>query len=181
MFWFKKGGSFDHHIYYILARDLDSQYEYKDKNKEIDNLQKELNSLKVLDQVRDKYISDFNNKYSTNISKDDTKLDLSNKNIKNDGLKMLSRINFTNLKELNLSKNELSSFKCLHESNLKNLEVLKLDNNRINSIEVLPYLNCLKLKEIDLNNNKLSNIDSLENLLMIWKLLIFEIIIMIKN
>lgn len=149
----------------ILARDLDSQYEYKDKNKEIDNLQKELNSLKVLDQVRDKYISDFNNKYSTNISKDDTKLDLSNKNIKNDGLKMLSRINFTNLKELNLSKNELSSFKCLHESNLKNLEVLKLDNNRINSIEVLPYLNCLKLKEIDLNNNKLCNIDSLENLI----------------
>ena len=149
----------------ILARDLDSQYEYKDKNKEIENLEKEINSLKSLDQVRDKYIADFNQKYSTNISKNDTKLDLSNKNLKNDGLKMLTRIDFENIKELILSKNDISSFKCLYRCNLKNLEILKLDNNRINSIEVLPHLNCLKLKEIILNDNKLCNIDSLGNLL----------------
>ena len=149
----------------VLARDLDSQYEYKDKNKEIENLQKEINSLKSLDQVRDKYISDFNKKYLTNITKDDTKLNLSNKNLKNEGLKMLTRIDFPNLKELILSNNDISSFKCLHVCNLKNLEILKLDNNRINSIEVLPHLNCLKLKQLILNDNKLCNIESLGNLL----------------
>ena len=88
----------------VLARDLDSQYEYKDKNKEIDSLQKEINSLKSLEQVRNKYISDFNQKYSTSISADDTKIDLTNKNIKNEGLKMFTRINFPNLKELFLVK-----------------------------------------------------------------------------
>ena len=149
----------------VLARDLDSQYEYKDKSKEIENLEKEIDSLKSLEQVRDKYISDFNKKYSINITKDDTKLDLKNKNLKNDGLKMLTRINFPNLKELILSNNDISSFKCLYHSNLKNLEVLKLDNNRVNSIEVLPHLNCLKLKQIILNDNKLCNIEALGNLL----------------
>ena len=103
----------------VLARDLDSLYEYKDKAKEIENLEKEIDSLKSLEQVRDKYISDFNKKYSTNITKDDTKLDLTNKNLKNDGLKMLTRINFPNLKELILSNNDISSFKCLYHSNLK--------------------------------------------------------------
>ncbi len=78
---------------------------------------------------------------------------------------MLTRINFPNLKELILSNNDISSFKCLYECDLKNLEILKLDNNRINSIEVLPHLNCLKLKQLILNDNKLCNIEALGNLL----------------
>ena len=149
----------------IVARDLDAQYEYKDKAKEIDKLEKEIKSLKKLDQVRNKYISDFNSKYSSNISIDDTKIDLTGKQLKNDGLKMLSRIDFPNLKELILSKNDISSFKCLYDCDLKNLEILKLDHNRINSVEVFPHLSCLKLKEIDLNENKLTNIDALEKVI----------------
>ena len=145
----------------IVARDLD----YRDKTKEIDKLEKEIKSLKNLDQVRNKYISDFNSKFSSNISKDDTKIDLTNKKLKNDGLKMLSRINFPNLKELILSKNDISSFKCLQDCDIKNLEILKLDHNRINSIEVFPHLPFQKLKEIYLNENKLTNIEPLEKLI----------------
>ena len=149
----------------IVARDLDSQYVYINKNKQIEELQKQLNDLITLDQVRDKYINEFNNKYFTNIKKDDVEIDLSGKNIKDDGLKLLSKINFDNLKNLILSNNDLTSFKCLMNSTFTKLEILKLDNNRINSIEVLPYLKCFTLKEIHLNNNKLCNIDSLGKLL----------------
>lgn len=149
----------------ILSRDLDSQYEYLDKKKEIENLKNEINSLKKLDQVRDKFIKDFNAKYGMNITKNDEKIDLTGKKIKNEGLQKFSRIELPNLKVLILSNNDISSFKCLKDSNLKNLEILKLDNNRINSVEVVPSLSCVKLKELYLNENKICNIDAFNNIL----------------
>ena len=144
-----------------VRRDLDSQYEYRDKGKMIQELKAVIDSLKKFDQVRDKLLEDFNKKYSTNITKDDTKIDLSGKNLKNDGLKEFCRINLENIKELIISKNDLTSIKCLYDANLTKLEILKADGNRINSVEILPFLKCFKLKELHLNDNKLCNIESL--------------------
>ena len=69
-----------------------------------------------------------------------------------------------NIKELNISKNNITSIKFLYEMNLDNLEILKAEENRINSIEILPFLKCPKLKEIHLNDNKLCNIESLSKI-----------------
>ena len=112
----------------IVTRELDAQYTQLDGSQEIENLENKIKSLKNLDQMRNKCISDYNSKFSSNIWKDDTKIDLTGKNLKNDGLKMLSRIDFPNLKDLILSKNDKSSFKWLYICDLKNLEVLKLDH-----------------------------------------------------
>ena len=149
----------------ILARDLDAQYEYKDKKKRIEKLESEIKHLSSIQEVRNYFLSEFNKKFSTNLSMTDTKIDLSNKNIKNDDLELFSRINFPNLKELILSKNDISTFVCLKDTDLKELEVLKVDHNRLNSIEVIPYLKCPKIKELYLNDNKLCNIDALGNLI----------------
>ena len=144
-----------------VSRDLDSQYEYRDKRKDIEELTNVIDDLKKIDQVRDKLLEDFNKKYSTNITKTDTKIDLTGKNIKNEGLRQFCRINLENIKELIISKNDLTSIKCLYQANLNNLEILKADQNRIVSVEVLPHLKCHKLKELYLNDNKLCNIESL--------------------
>ena len=144
-----------------LRRDLDSQFEYRDKKIDIEELKNLFNSVKKIDQVRDHLLEEFNKKFSTNIKKDDTKIDLTEKKLKNDDLKQFCRINLENIKELILSKNDITSIKCLHEANLGNLEILKADNNRINSVEILPHLKCLKLKELHLNDNKLCNVESL--------------------
>ena len=90
-----------------VSRDLDSQYEYRDKRKDIEELNNVIDDLKKLDQVRDKLLEDFNKKYSTNITKTDTKIDLTGKNIKNEGLRQFCRINLENIKELIISKNVL--------------------------------------------------------------------------
>ena len=156
--------------YYIqnvetLRRDLDAQYEYKDKNKDIEELKNVFDGIKKLDQVKNKLLDEFNKKYSTNIKLDDEKIDLTGKNIKNEGLRQFCRINLENIKELIITKNDITSIKCLYEANLYNLEILKADQNRINSIEILPYLKCFKLKKLILNDNKLCNIETLGKLL----------------
>ena len=148
----------------IISRDLESQYEYKDRLKDIEELRNLFNSVKKIDQVRDKLLEEFNKNYSKNISKDDTKIDLSGSNLKNIDLRKFSRINLENIKELNISKNNITSIKFLYEMNLDNLEILKAEENRINSIEILPFLKCPKLKEIHLNDNKLCNIESLSKI-----------------
>ena len=145
----------------IIARDLESQYEYRDKRKDIEELKNLFNSVKKIDQVRDKLLEEFNKKYSKNISKDDTKIDLSGNDLKNEDLRKFSRINLENIKELNISNNNITSIKFLYEMNLENLEIIKADHNMINSIEILPFLKFPKLKELYLNDNKLCNIESL--------------------
>ncbi len=162
----KKFGNNGYYIQNVetVARDLDSQYEYIDKNKRIEELKNCVNDWKKIDQVRDKLLEEFNKKYNTSIKKDDTKIDLTGKNIKTEGLKEFCRINLSNIKELIISKNDITSLKSLYETNLDNLEILKADENRIVSIEILPFLKCFKLKELYLNNNKLCNIESLGQL-----------------
>ncbi len=162
----KKFGNNGYYIQNVetVARDLDSQYEYIDKNKRIEELKNCVKDWKKIDQVRDKLLEEFNKKYNTSIKKDDTKIDLTGKNIKTEGLKEFCRINLSNIKELIISKNDITSLKSLYETNLDNLEILKADENRIVSIEILPFLKCFKLKELYLNNNKLCNIESLGQL-----------------
>ncbi len=163
----KKYGKNGYYIQNVetLRRDLDAQYEYKDKNKDIEELKNVFNGIKKLDQVKNKLLDEFNKKYSTNIKLDDEKIDLTGKNIKNEGLRQFCRINLENIKELIITKNDITSIKCLYEANLNNLEILKADQNRINSIEILPYLKCFKLKKLILNDNKLCNIETLGKLL----------------
>ena len=146
----------------IVRRDLDSQYEYRDKLKEVEDLNKFINDIKKIEQVRDKLLDEFNKKYETNISINDTKVDLSGKNLKKEDLNNFCRINLENIKELDISNNDITSIKCLYNANLNNLEILKANNNRINSVEIFPYLKCPKLKELYLNDNKLCNIESLK-------------------
>ena len=162
----KKFGNNGYYIQNVetVARDLDSQYEYIDKNKRIEELKNCINDWKKIGQVRDKLLEEFNKKYNTSIKKDDTKIDLTGKNIKTEGLKEFCRINLSNIKELIISKNDITSLKSLYETNLDNLEILKADENRIVSIEILPFLKCFKLKELYLNDNKLCNIESLGQL-----------------
>ena len=96
-------------------------------DKDIEELKNVFNGIKKLDQVKNKLLDEFNKKYSTNIKLDDEKIDLTGKNIKNEGLRQFCRINLENIKELIITKNDITSIKCLYEANLNNLEILKAD------------------------------------------------------
>ena len=83
-------------------------------------------------------LKEFNNEYKTNIEDIDIReLNFKGKYIENEGLKDLAKINFKELKELNLSYNEISDISVLEKVNFKELKELDLSYNKISDINAL--------------------------------------------
>ena len=119
----------------------------------------------ISDNKNDKNIilNEYNKKYNLDIKDINIeKLDLSSKNIGNEGLEYLSKIEFKKLKNLDLSNNNISNINALKSIKFKNLEILDLSNNKISDIDVLEKVSFKGLKELNLNNNKITNINILE-------------------
>ena len=97
--------------------------------------------------------------WESDLRKQKCSLNLSNKNISDiNDIKGLE--NLGHLKELNLSKNQISRMMGLEK--LKKLEVLDLSENSISNIENLN--NLINLRAINLSNNNILEIDGLEDL-----------------
>jgi len=87
-------------------------------------------------------LKEFNNKYKTNIEDIDIReLNLYRKNIKNGGLKDLSKIKFKELNKLNLRYNKISDISVLEKVNFKELKELDLISNKLLDISVLAKVN----------------------------------------
>ena len=92
-------------------------------------------------------LQEFNNKYHLNIK--DTKinkLDLGEKELGNEGLNDLCKIEFKELKELYLRYNKISDIKVLEKVKFDKLEKLYLNNNQISEKENETIIKKLKSK-----------------------------------
>jgi len=112
----------------------------------------------------EKSLKEFNEKYNININDNIDELDLSNKNIGNEGLKILSGLNISNIHKLYLYKNDIIDINSLEKVNFEKLEILSLGYNKISDINIFEKIKFKELKELYLNDNNISNIDKLENL-----------------
>ena len=74
----------------------------------------------------------------------------------------LYRIQFTNLKELNLSLNGLSDIGILKILKFEKLEILNYSHNNVSDISALDSINYNNLKQLDLSVNYITDIDILE-------------------
>ena len=93
--------------------------------------------------------------------KEDYILDLSNKNLGDNGIKIL--LNYKNIKELNLSYNKLTNIEVLEDVKFEKLEKLNLSNNDISyRIYILKDVNFKELKELNLSSNHIGHIEDLE-------------------
>ena len=110
------------------------------------------------------YISlkEFNNKYNTDIEDIDIEeLNLSGKIIGNEGLKVLVKIKFKELKKLDLSYNKISDISILEKVDYKKLNKLDLSFNKISDINILEKVDFKELKELYLSYNQISYINIL--------------------
>ena len=128
-------------------------------------------------------LKEFNMKYDLNIDDFDIKeLNIRRKYIRNEGFKYLSKLDFKELINLDLSENEiliytdklkgvnyqklrelyLNVINFLEKENLKQLEKLNLSHNKIFNIDILAKVNFKELKELDLSYNEISIINILE-------------------
>ena len=117
------------------------------KDKEQKN---EIEILNKLNNLENKILFFIKVKLKINITGKEIKLDLSNKNIGNIELNLLSGIQFDNLEDLNLSHNNITDINILKEFNLSKIKRLDLSFNKIN--------------KIDLSFNKMYNIKSINSL-----------------
>ena len=120
------------------------------------------NVEKMIEDEKDD-INKLKKYYDILLSGNEEKLSLKNRNIDDSGLKLLSKIHFKNLKEINLSGNNITDIEPLKNMNLSNLQKLDLSNNKIQSIQALGEIYSPNLKDICLNNNKIEEISPITN------------------
>ena len=89
-------------------------------------------------------------------------LDLSYKYLGNKGQEDLSKIEFKELKQLNLGDNKISDINALEKAKFEKLEILSLGNNGLSDINILEKVNFKELKKLDLYSNDISDISVLE-------------------
>ena len=182
----------EHKTNYSYIRNFEElldKIKLRDKDKEIDEYKRQLEELLSRNDLQNDYLNELNKKYNTELTEQDVEtgeeICLNCKNIDDEGLKLLCKVNFKSIKVLHLSDNNISSleplisapFRQLKElylfgnniSNIeqmehfpfKNLEKLSLGANMIEDISVLSKVPFRKLKILELWENNISNIDVL--------------------
>ena len=138
-----------------------NSYEYNPNNyhymKSIINLGKSIEeeNQNNSNKFKRKSIISLKEKFSISLDGNERILDLRNRNIEDEGLKLMSRIKFKNLKILDISKNNIKNIEPLSYMDLPNLEYLKMNDNKIKDIEPITQINSNRLKEICLTFNSL--------------------------
>ena len=149
-------------------------FHLKSLNNISDSLQREIfrdsNDLKFLlaafnneIEFSNKAIPIFEENAKIKIERDKESLFLSKKNLKDIDIMTLSMIKFNQLKEIDLSENEIIEIEPICNMNLPFLEFLNLSYNNIKNIEPLGELNSKKLKYLFLQNNQIEDIKILND------------------
>lgn len=133
--------------------------ENNNNTKRTENDQKILNKLNDLEQ---KVLHFLNIKLNVNLTGNEKKIDLNNKNIDDSLLILLCSIDFPNLEEINLRENNISNFEPLKD--IKNLKNIDLSFNKIEDITPLKKISesNKEIEKLNLNNNSIYNIDLLK-------------------
>ena len=108
-------------------------------------------------------IKEFNQKFNLKIKDIDIEfLDIHDKNLENEIFKYFNKIEFYELREINLNENKISNLNDLEKAKLKKLETLSLRKNEISDINVLEKVNLKNLKQLYLDHNNISDITILK-------------------
>lgn len=160
----------------IIAEDM--QLKNKLLNNELFekiNEQKNKMALTKLELLEDKFLNELNIELGLKLKGNEISLYLSEKNIGDHEFKLISKINFKNLEEINLSHNKIKDIDSMKKSNFPKLKKIDLSYNEIFDINVFKELSQKSpdIEYIDLSNNLIKNAD-------VFKEKIFEKIIVIN-
>lgn len=139
---------------------------------DITNIKNLYNSLKEENERKSNEIEIFNyiskrhssaieelKKFKIDLKKENTEeLKLNNKNLKNNGFNLITKIFFNNLRKLNVSNNGIKYVSCLKRMHLPDLEELDMSENKIENISSVAGLKSKKIKIINLNKNAIKDI-----------------------
>ena len=131
----------------------------REKNRFSNDLKLVLNDFDNEIKNSEKAIIKIFNEKDIKIERQEENLLLSNKQINDENIKLISLIKFNNLKEINLSENEITNIEPLCNINLPYLELLNLSYNKIINIEPLGEINSRKLQYLFIQNNQIEDFE----------------------
>ena len=116
--------------------------------------------LEKINQLEKKILDILNVKLGVELKGDEIAINLNNKNVGNIELNLLSEVGFKNLKEINLSKNNISDIEPIKNFKTTKLQKIDLSSNKIKDVNALkPVLDKNKdIESIKLNNNLIKDI-----------------------
>ena len=117
-----------------------------------------INHLEKSYKAQKEAIKSLQDEFKIDLTGKEKKLSLRNRNLGDKGLKLISKIIFKNLKEIDVSGNKIKNIEPLNEMNLPHLEYLNMSDNQISNIKPIAELNAKQLKEISLQNNNIQDI-----------------------
>lgn len=150
-----------HNYFHIInVKKLAESIELENKRdpKELENLFKE---LEMNIKLKNKAIKEFKEKYKNEINGKEERLILRKKGLDDLSLRTLSNIKFLNLKEMDLSYNNIRNIDYLQYMFSKFLQYLSLNDNKIEDIKVLESMDFSNLKELNLQNNNIKKVEPL--------------------
>ena len=134
----------------------------KEKSRDSNDLKFLLTCFKNEIGKSKKAIDNFNDKKQITIDREEESLFLIDKKLNDENIECISQIKFNQLKELDLSENEIVSIEPLCNLNLPFLEFLNLSHNKIKNIKPLGEINLKKLKYLLIHNNEIIDINFLQ-------------------
>ena len=145
----------------ILAKSIEA--ENSRDPKELENIFKEL-ELNI--RIKNDAIKEFKEKYQCEINGDENSLILRHKGINDEALKILSKMKLYNLKEIDLSFNNIKNLEYFENFSTGILESLSLNDNKIEEINALEKMDLKNLKLLNLQNNNIKNVKPLNDVNM---------------
>lgn len=130
-----------------------------------------IKGMKTKNKIQQKAKESLKKDYGIKVIGEEEGLDFSSfnpvnkkkKKIDDKGFRLLSKIIFVQLKEIDLSGNEIKNTEYLYNMSLPYLEILDMSHNEIEDIEPIAELNCKELKELCLQYNKIENFEPFLN------------------
>ena len=170
----KKIIKFNNMVKYISEKYQNNYFHLKSLKNISNSLQNEIlrdsNDLKFLleafnneIQFSDEAIKVFNKAAKVDIKREEESLFLNKKNLNDTNIISLSMIKFNQLKEIDLSENEIKDIELISKMKLPFLEFLNLSFNKINNIKPLGEMNSKKLKYLFIQNNQIKDIQFIKN------------------
>ena len=143
-------------------------FEKLKKRKKLNLLRYNKNLLNKLNIKKKDYqdfltLKELDQKFNLNIKDTDIKeFKVEDKFLGNEIFEYLNKINFEELKEINLSNNSLTEIKLSENIKFEKLEKIYFYENKIADINILDKLQFKNLKTLDLDYNQITDINILE-------------------
>lgn len=103
----------------------------------------------------------FENKRKIQLSRKEKYIHLNGRKLNDQAFEYISQIRFNQLKEIDISENNITNIQPFKKMSLPFLEFLNLSHNKIKKIEPVSNLKCGKLQYIFLQHNKIEDIETL--------------------